>query len=409
MKWTYDISKLYLWDKTIIADASLFMGLFLAYLGSLHPWFLWPLKELYVFPASALIVYAYVLYNSMNKTPFSRVDYVIPLIVNVLTVYYMRFVNSENINSYIQAAATIPILFAIFRLDIATIRRFVDTCCKVLAVGLLISLLAFFAHFFGIQVEPRSAVYLDNLYSFDNYLLFMIDDRSLMSIFPRFSSVFLEPGHLGSATSLLLMTQFGKWRKWYNVILFVVTLFTFSLAAYAIIVALLFLNLWVQRKNVVVKALVIVGVLASVVTASFFYNDGENMLHDAIILRLEIDEKTDDIQGNNRVTEDFEKEFDSYMTTSDVFLGRDMQDFSDEKGNSGYRVFIYEFGLIGTFLTLLIYIFAFGGYEDWRMLTASVVVALMIFWIRGYPLWYSNFIPLLLTALSPKPTEIERK
>ncbi|MCQ2206539.1 MAG: hypothetical protein MJZ43_07170, partial [Bacteroidaceae bacterium] len=74
----------------------------------------------------------------------------------------------------------------------------------------------------------------------------------------------------------------------------------------------------------------------------------------------------------------------------------------DDTGNSGYRVFLYENGLVCTFLVLLFYIFALSGYKDWRALTCSIILSFLIFIVRGYPLWYSNILPILAAAYTTR-------
>ena len=238
----------------------------------------------------------------------------------------------------------------------------------------------------------------DGQYFYENYYFFMIDDRFMLFFIPRFSSIFLEPGHLGTATTLLLMTQFGHWRKWYNVVLIFVSLITFSLAAYAIMLALFFFSAWVQRRNIILKFVVVSALIAAGVATAINYNGGDNMVNELILSRLEVDDRTGEMAGNNRVTDDFEAEYDRFTRSSDLLLGRDMGKTGLGMGNSGYRVFIYEYGLLGLLLVVLLYGLAFRGYTDARYLLCAIFFALLTFWIRGYPLWYSNFIPFLLCA-----------
>ncbi|MDE5549826.1 MAG: hypothetical protein K2I99_00500, partial [Bacteroidaceae bacterium] len=226
-----------------------------------------------------------------------------------------------------------------------------------------------------------------------------IDDRFMLVLIPRFQSVFLEPGHLGSATTLLLMTQMGKWKKWWNVVLIIASVITFSLAAYAILIALIFLSQWVQHKNIIKLLIAPVVLIAVVVGGAMVYNGGDNMVNNMIVSRLEVDETTGDIVGNNRVDKDFEKEFDKYIVSSDAFFGRDMEkNVRVGSGNSGYRVFIYKYGLVGLFILIMFYGFSFRGYVNVRYMVVAVIISVLIFWIRAYPLWFSNFIPLLMTV-----------
>lgn len=131
---------------------------------------------------------------------------------------------------------------------------------------------------------PSSPIAHETLmYSYTNYYFFLIDDRSFLILLPRFQSVFMEPGHLGTASVLLLLTQLGKWKKWYNVILLIATLMSFSLAAFVLLAIVLFINVWLKRKRILPKILLVVGILTSTAIVAIFYNDGDNMLNTLII------------------------------------------------------------------------------------------------------------------------------
>lgn len=193
---------------------------------------------------------------------------------------------------------------------------------------------------------------------------------------------------------LLLLAQMGKWKKWYNIVLIIATLMTFSLAAYVLFVVIIFFNMWCQRKDIAKKMIASVLFLAVICIVAFYYNGGDNLIHDLILMRLEIEDG--EMVGDNRVTDDFQMEFDDFLQSSDIFLGREM-DWTTF-GNSGFRVYIYENGLIGLLLVILLYIFAYSHAKDKRVWIAAMTIATLCFIVRGYPLWYNYFIPLLCTA-----------
>lgn len=391
-----DLSRFYLLEKGKLAKACIFLGCLLAYMCSIHPWFLWPLEGIYVIPVAFLLVSGVLLSNTMEKPIFKNSGFFIPLMAYVLAAFYMCWSIGITPSRLIAVCFAVVIYYVLLRIQPEDFDWLMTLICKTMAVLLGVSVFFFFLHLFGFPLPSRQSSFGEQQYSFDNYYFFMIaNDRELLNIFPRFSSVFLEPGHLGTATSLLIMTQMGRWKRWYNMILWFATAITFSLAAYAFLTALIFFNLWIQRKRVVGKAILAIIFIAGVVGTSFIYNDGENMVHNLILLRLEVDEKTGDIAGNNRVSEDFQTTYEKYVTTSDVILGRSFADEDIGYGNSGYRVFIFEHGLVGTFLTLIFYFLIFRNYRDPRCLMAAIVIALLNYWIRGYPWLYSNVLPCL--------------
>ena len=391
-----DLSRFYLLEKGKLARTFIFLGCLLAYLCSIHPWFLWPLEGIYVIPVALLLISAVLLSNTMEEPIFRDSGYFTPLMVYVMVSFYMCWSIGMTLSRLISVIFSIIIFYVLLRIQPKDFDWLLTLICKSMAVLLGVSVFFFLLHLVGFPLPSRQSTFGEQQYNFDNYFFFMIaNDREMINIIPRFSSVFLEPGHLGTAASLLIMTQMGRWNRWYNIVLWFATVLTFSLAAYAFLTALIFFNLWVQRKRVVGKAILAIVFIASVVGASFVYNGGDNLFHDLILLRLEVDDRTGEMTGNNRVSEDFQMTYDKYISTPDVILGRSFAEEDIGYGNSGYRVFVFEHGLVGTLLTFIFYFLVFRQFRDPRCLIAAVVIALLNFWIRGYPWWYSNILPFM--------------
>lgn len=395
--------------KETVSLCLLYAGLLLACLGSLNPWFMWPIGNKFPILCAVLFIIPSLLVAGSMKvnTVYTRRDMYLAWVLFAVLIMFMQFANDRNINAYLVAAFQIPIFYALLCMDAKYLKTFSTLACKAMALLMCVSIPFFYLYLFGFRFPGRSAVFGENLYSFTNYYFFMIDDRFVWDIIPRFHSVFLEPGHLGTATVMLLLTQMGQWRKWYNVVLWFTTVITFSLAAYAFIVAMLFLNSWVHRRKIWAKVAVTVLLVAGIGIGARFYNNGDNLVNNLIMLRLEVDEKTGEMSGNNRVTASFEKEFDSFMTSSDIWFGREMP--KGDQGNSGYRVFIYENGLISLLLVVCFYLLVFVKGPDSRAILASLTLVLLAFIVRGYPLWYSNFIPCMAAAYNCFKVQTEER
>lgn len=388
------LSDLYLVRKETLATYSLEAGFFIAYLGSLNPWFLWPIGSLYVIPATCFILLAICIANTMKVPFFSKTDYLLPSIIYIFLSFYLLLVNKGNINAFIGNFFNIIVFTTLFMCNKQTLIKISDFLSKYMACLLAISIPFYFLYLFGYNLPSQNAQFGDGLYTYTNYYFFLIDDRALF-IFPRFHSVFLEPGHLGTATILLLFSQCGRWHKWYNIILWIATLMTFSLAAYVLSIIILFLNLWMKGKNILKKLLITICAITSILAGSFIYNHGENLIHDLILIRLEMDEEGE-LSGDNRVAGWFEDEYDSYLQSSDILFGRDY-DYSIS-GNSGYRLFIYENGLVGLFLIILLYSTFLIRAKEKKVMLSIALISILCFWVRGYPLWYNIFIPLYILS-----------
>ena len=366
------IYNLYIWDKESIARYSFFIGMIVAFLGSLNPWFMWPLGIYYIIVSSMFFALSMGVSLSLSKPYYDRHDYILPTLLITFLVFYQTFIRSRDLNGYIAN---------------------ISSTAKAMGAFLIVSMFFFFLYLFGFPL-PSHSVHFLTTYSFSNYYFFLLDDRNLFTIIPRFHSVFLEPGHMGTMTVMLLFTQIGKWKKWYNVSLIVATLISFSLAAYGLFIGVIFLGLWVRGKDVIKKGLYIGGLLAVIAIGSFYYNNGNNLLHDLIMIRLEVDDG--ELAGDNRVTGDFEADFESLMSSSDALWGRDRN--TETFGNSGFRVFIYDYGLVGLFLVIVFYLVAMYNPRYLKAMTAALIISALNFIIRGYPLWYANFIPIYCVA-----------
>lgn len=257
---------------------------------------------------------------------------------------------------------------------------------------LTISIFGFVLYLFGFPLPSFSTATGDMMYTFENYYLFLIDDRVFFMLIPRFHSVFLEPGHLGTATTFLLLTQIGHWKKWYNIILIITTLITFSLAAYVLFIMVIFASAWIRHKQFFLKAIGILALLIGVGIGAFFYEQGDNMLFSLIIERMEVDDGK--IVGDNRVTESFEAVYEDYIKSDDVLFGREykIEDFGF--GNAGYRVYIYDNGLFGLLLIALFYLSLIIYCKEPRAVIVMLLIGSAAFWVRSTPLAFYYFLPL---------------
>ena len=390
-----DLNKYLVFGKRDIAIALFTIGIAINIFASIHVMYFWMIEAYCPFVTMPLFIMSVLLSRSTCTPIFTRTDFLLPTLLSLIVQYYQCLVNAQNIVPFIISTASLCMFYCMFRIDKEIAEKSLTKICKVFAGFLIISILFFFLHFIGVNL-PNVSVERGN-YSYTNFFFFLLDDRELWNILiPRFNSVFLEPGHMGTTIIMLLATQIGKWKKWYNVVLFVALLISFSLAAYCLGVMLLFLRLWMLRRKIVLKVLGLVSFLGIIVGGSFVYNDGDNMLNNLIVMRLEVSDTGDDFKGNNRVSEDFEKEFESFLGSSDVLFGREMD--YEGWGNSGYRVYIYDYGMAGFALFLLFYFFAFRTGRDIRAITTAFVLAMTNFWIRGYPMLFAFLYPYFIIS-----------
>lgn len=391
-----NIEKFFLIEKETLSSAFFYAGMTMAYFGSLNPWFLWPLGSYYIIVSSLCIIMSMSIEAISQKKIYTNQTFLLPISAFAILSCYQLIVNNGNIGGYIANIFHIFVFLALFRIKEDKLGKLIDILTNIMSILLVPSILGFLLYLLGFPLPNKDAEFNDSFYTFSNYYLFLLDDRSLFSIVPRFHAVFLEPSHLGVATCLLLLTQCGRWKKPQCIIMFVATIMTFSLEAYILLTTLFFLNLWIQKKNFIKKLIATIILLSTAVTAAFFYNNGDNAFHDLILLRLEVDDG--EMAGNNRVTADFDTDYEQFLQSSDILIGRDM-DYS-YAGNAGYKVFFYENGLVGILLLILFYTAALLHTKNRRALIAALILASLDFIARAFPLWYSNFIPVYFMAIA---------
>ncbi len=383
-------------EKRTMIYALFCTGMLIAYMGSLRPWFTWPISRYYPFIAAIPFLMAVVLSNSSKSPQFHRKSFLVPTALTTVLLVYQAFVNQLNIFGYIHAFASVLMFATLYAYDIEMLKKAVTFICKVMACILCVSFPFFILYLLGFTLPHFNLTNEAQTYSFDNYIFFLIDDRSLIAIFPRFQSVFTEPGHLGSATSFLLFTQLGQWKKWYNIVLIGATLASFSLAAYVFIVVIALMGAWIQKKHFILKVTIVIVLIAAALITATLYNNGDNLVNTLIVERLEVVDGK--MVGDNRVTEDFENDFDSFMKTDDVFLGRDFDREDYGFGNAGYRVYIYDYGFVGVFLVFILYVSFIFYSENTRAALAAIMVAIIAFIVRDTPTSYYFLFSFFITA-----------
>ena len=372
------------------------MGILIAFLGSLRAWFLWPLGNLYILPAVFFVVGAMLLARTMDRdTIFTRNDFIITLSTLIVYIIYERLSINSNIKGYIAQTCLIIIFLSLFKLKYEKLQHVADFISRVMGGLLAASIVGHLLYLIGVPL-PNQDVQYDEFYSFSNYYLFLLDDRNLFYIFPRFNSYFLEPSHIGQACAFLLMTQRGKWRQWYNVVMIATIGLSFSLASYIYLVVILIFNQWISRKHIASKLLLVCAFLTLGVIATFNYNKGNNLVHDLIMLRLELDDG--EMEGDNRVTDNFLAQYENFLESNDVFLGRSFE--IEEFGNAGYRVFFYEHGIVGIILIFLFYVTSMINAPNKRAFVAVIIVTALYFWATSFMLFTCVYFPLYAAAHS---------
>lgn len=207
----------------------------------------------------------------------------------------------------------------------------------------------------------------------------------------RFTSVFLEPGYIGSLISFMLYAGSYNFKKWYNIVLLVCLILSFSLAGYLVSFIGYILFLLSARKNI--KRILGFGILIYfVLLGTQYYNNGNNMMNELILSRLQYDKETG-LTGNNRSSQASDDIFTRVVSSGNILFGD--PSIKDMTG-AGYKVFIVNKGMIPALLFFAFYHCIAFNRKKYGYSICFVILIVLTFLQAAYPASYSWVIPFLL-------------
>jgi hypothetical protein len=246
---------------------------------------------------------------------------------------------------------------------------------------------------------PHSSLDLgDGFHLFDNYFLFLHNTNPFENlIFPRFSSIFVEPGHLGMISAFFLYANRFNLKRKGVLIIFIASILSFSLASYVLMLMAALILLFTHSRKPWLYLFLFLGLLFSINLFFTSYNKGNNVVNELILSRLQVE--NGDIKGNNRYSMDFDTYYTKFINTDQNLLGIGALKF-EKLGftASGYKSFIVEFGIIGSLLVFLLY-FSFTYTHRSVYAWGFFFLYIASFLQRPYALWDAEFF-IFITALN---------
>ena len=356
-------------------------------LQSMFAWFLWG-KAVFILLGGLLITgYYFLRYKKMRCT---KRQFNIVVFLLFIELYLFR---DSSIVIILAAVMRTMIVAVLISLDDREKIEVLDFVTKGFAIIMFISLVAWVLFLLGIPLPNVKAEYNDGWYQFRNYYFFLCNQGIIDEIFlPRFSSVFLEPGHLGMIASFMLFVNQYNLKRKEVLVIFIAALFSFSLAAYLLIGIGYGFWILLETKHPFRYIFIILFCLISIRYFSVFYENGDNLLNELIFKRLEYD--NGDFTGNNRFSEDFETFYDSFVQKSSVILGIGAVEYGQnvfKGGNAGYKVFVVCYGYVGVILTFIFYLCSVVQYRC-KITWAFLALLALSFIQRAYPFWEVQLI-----------------
>lgn len=238
------------------------------------------------------------------------------------------------------------------------------------------------------------AYYIHTIYPFFN-----LNGYPEAQLLPRFAGPFLEPGHLGTMCVFMLYVNKLSLKRLSNIILLLGVILSLSLAAYGLLVGAVLLYLYQNKKYI--SLLFIGGCFGIIGIGAIFYNNGDNPINQAIVMRLEMDENGE-IEGNNRTTGAFDRAYDLYLNSDKMLFGVGVEAYGKRNdqldnillGCATYKRYFYTRGILGSILIILFLLMYYWHYRSKHGLCFLIIyiVANCIRDYPGMPMWIYYYI-----------------
>lgn len=373
-------------------------ALFLVVLDSLLAWFFWALPIPFLIPILFIAFSIFVLVVSPQLFFFNRKT------VLLIFLFYLlaRFLGTRgNMNAYLGILLTSMSIFFFLGIKDELKVDFLDFFTKAFAILIAISLLAWLLFMTGVELPSFQNTYgfserrNEAQYSFQNYYLFLVNMKFRSNtILPRFHSVFLEPGYLSIVLVVVLYINQFNFRNKYVSVLLIALFFTFSLAGW-LIFSFAYLSFLLKDSKFRIRTIILVGIgVFAFYTFFSLYNDGDNLVNNYIISRLEYDKEKATISGYNRTSMDFDYWFqNAFLKSDNVFFGLDMYKVFGETINVGWKVYVVNYGIVGLSFYLWFLLFGylkFKNYDNFIFLILYILI-----FMRGHHVIYFQAFPIL--------------
>lgn len=381
---------------------------------SLLPYFFW--SKSYVLLAFSLFLFAIQIadyqyeWNVSNYCGYKISKYYSQIAVWTLLFSYIFIFKSENLKKICGDIATLfyPIVVLLSMSDEEKEYNY-NLFLNLFCITVLISIIPYFLLLMGISL-PHGKLYhpsFDGYAYFENYIffIFVYDPRS--AIFPRFQSIFTEPGHLGMYCAFFLFANEYKRKDKRTWLLTLGLLFSLSLAAYALFVAgiCLFAIMKKRRKAKIILSLIFFSVLTFSAAKIYYSYNQDSIFSKWVLSRVFSDDASnvkisDSLQNRSSYT--FKKEYQLQKESFvDYFFGKGEKYFGEKvgAGTASGEVFIFIYGLFGVLLLIVFYfLICFKDYS-------GVGIGLLFFYALSFlqrPVALSFYQLFLFITLIPK-------
>ena len=361
-----------------------------------------PLSLIYIFIFFSFIVY--IRYHIDRFIKISNFTHNCIIILSIIWLYDQFWLNGLNIISIFGTFLTILCAMVILNTTILEKKKIMQTLIVSIQFIIGIAIIGWFLFLVHVPL-PHFTDLSDSFYIHTVYYIFNINGFPDYQFFPRFAGPFLEPGHLGTMCVFLLYVERFNLMKIGNIILLLGVLFSLSLAAYGLMIGAIVLTLMNRNHWFWLVCIISFFILCGV--GAMYYNNGDNPINQAIVLRLEMNDNGE-IAGNNRTSGAFDSAYEKFLGSDDIWFGVGQKAFGTRDngtdnitiGCATYKRYFFLRGIFGSVAICLFLFFYFYKYRN-RVTFGLMIVYVIANCIRDYPtmeMWmffYLLAIPIL--------------
>lgn len=316
-------------------------------------------------------------------------DYIVTNLASVKAIFwcflaYMVFTRG-NLNAYIGSFLYILPFFAFCCIKPEIRKDFLRVFNHIFASFLAVSVFFWILHLLGIPLL-HSRLKFGEFYAYENYYFFLdfIGSSDYLSVFPRFFSIFIEPGLLGILCVLMISLDGFRLKRWYNIVYLVSLILSFSLAGFVLFAVALIP--FVLSKSTGSKWGYITIILIVFISGYYvlYMADENSVAYQMLGQRLEWNEDRGTISGYDRSGE----AINEFLEKSFFGSGKVMFGFGPNLQYEGvdWKVFLVKYGVVSLLLYL---IFLFNCYlqkKSWLGMWWFLLFVLIF--ARGYSVMF---------------------
>lgn len=255
-------------------------------------------------------------------------------------------------------------------------KRIFDLFYRMFLVAAAISVLVWVCYFSGINIGFHRELYYSQrgvgwLYYYYRWFIFAIfNERTIF----RLCGVFNEPGVLGTMCALLFICTDKRAKRWEKIILLVTGVLTFSLAFFVLVFAYEAIKICLKNLQSIIFIALFVALFLAIPHINF-----HNEFLNQTAARFTITDSG--LAGDNRISRTFEVQYDNFLHSSDVWLGKGAGYDMGGSNLSWKSHYIVPYGIIGTVALLGIW---FGAAWKYGKGSKEKLIYMFLFFVSLY-------------------------